>query len=68
MQFLIFVLYLGNRNAGTKIYGAKLGAKIYGAELGARISDAELPIMSSPCLRRAQELGASNDSAEDRDV
>ena len=47
-------------------HGAKLDAKIYGAELGARIYGAELSAMSPPRLRRAQELGASNDGAEIR--
>ena len=49
---------------GAKIYGAKFGARIYGAKLGARIYDAELPAKSPPRLRRAQDLGASNDGAE----
>ena len=34
------------------------GAKIYGAELGARIYSTKLPAKSSPCLCRAQDLGA----------
>ena len=41
-----------------------LGARIYGAKLGARIYDAELPDKSPSRLRRAQDLGASNDGAE----
>ena len=45
--------------------GAKLGAKIYGAKLGARIYGAELPAKSPPRLRRVQDLGASNDGAEE---
>ena len=49
---------------GAKIYGTKLGARIYGAKLGARIYGAELPAKSPPRLRRAQDLGASNDGAE----
>ena len=36
-----------------------LGASIYGAELGARLAPSCLPR-----LRRAQDLGASNDDAE----
>ena len=36
-----------------------LDARIYGAKLGA-----ELPAKSPPRLRRAQDLGASNDGAE----
>ena len=48
----------------TKIYGAELSARIYDAKLGARIYGAELPAKSPPCLRRAQDLGASNDGAE----
>ena len=43
---------------------AKLGAKIYGAKLGARIYGVELPVKSPPRLRRAQDLGASNDGVE----
>ena len=35
-----------------------------GAKLGARIYGAELPAKSPPHLRRAQDLGASNDGAE----
>ena len=48
----------------AKIDGAKLGARIYGAKLDARIYGAELPAKSPSCLRRAQDLGASNDDAE----
>ena len=40
---------------GAIDHDAKLGAKIYGAELSAK---------SPPRLRRAQDLGASNDGAE----
>ena len=40
--------------------GANIGAKIYGA----RIYGAKLPAKSPPRLRRAQDLGASNDGAE----
>ena len=47
--------HLGAIDPGAKIYGAKLGARIYGAEL---------PAKSPPSLRRAQDLGASNDGAE----
>ena len=49
---------------GTIDIGAKLGARIYGAKLGARIYGAELPAKSAPHLRRAQDLGASNDGIE----
>ena len=49
---------------GAKIYGTKLGARIYGAKLGVRIYGAELPAKSPPRLRRAQDLSASNDGAE----
>ena len=42
----------------------KLSTKIYGTELGAKIYGAKLPAMSPPRLRRAQELGVSNDGAE----
>ena len=45
---------------GAKIYGSKLGARIYGA----KIYGAKLPAKSPPRLRRAQDLGASNDGAE----
>ena len=48
----------------VKIFVAELGARIYGAKLGARIYGAELPAKSPPRLRRAQNLGASNDGAE----
>ena len=41
-----------------------LGASKHSAELGAKIYGAELPAMSPPRLLRAQELGASNDGAE----
>ena len=49
---------------GAKIYGAELGARINGAKLDIRIYDAELPAKSPARLRRAQDLGASNDGAE----
>ena len=45
---------------GAIDHGAKLGAKIYGAG----IYDTELPAKSPPRLRRAQDLGASNDGVE----
>ena len=45
-------------------YGAELGASINSAELGVRMYGAELPAKSVPRLRRAQDLGASNDGAE----
>ena len=48
----------------AKIYGAELDARNYGAKLGARIYDAELPDKSPSRLRRAQDLGASNDGTE----
>ena len=48
----------------AKIYGTELGARNYGAKLGARIYGAELPAKSAPRLRRAQDLGGSNDGAE----
>ena len=48
----------------AKIYNAKLGAMIYGAKLDARIYGTELPAKSPPHLRRAQDLGASNDGAK----
>ena len=48
----------------AKIYGAELGARIYGAKLGAKIYGAELSAISPPRLRRAQDLGASNDGTE----
>jgi len=60
----------GRLGAGLKHHlGAKLGAKIYGTKLGAmiygaRIYGAELPAKSPPRVRRAQDLGASNDGAE----
>ena len=41
-----------------------LGAIDPGAKLGARIYSAKLPAKSLPRLRRAQDLGASNDGAE----
>ena len=41
-----------------------LGAIVTGAKLGARIYGAELPAKSPLRLRRVQDLGASNDSAE----
>ena len=44
--------------------GTKPGAKIYGAKLGARIYGAELSVKLSSRLRRAQDLGASNDGAK----
>ena len=47
--------HLGAIDPGARIYGAKLGARIYGAEL---------PAKSPSRLRRAQDLGASNDGAE----
>ena len=49
---------------GVIDHGVKLGAKIYGAEVVARIYGVELPAKSPPRLRRAQDLGASNDGAE----
>ena len=49
---------------GAKIYDAELGGRIYGAKLGVRIYGAELPTKSPPCLRRVQDLGASNDGAK----
>ena len=49
---------------GAVDHGVKLGARIYGAKLGSRIYVAELPAKSAPRLRRVQDLGASNDSAE----
>jgi len=49
---------------GAIDHGVKLGARIYSAELGARIYGVELPAKSPPRLRRAQDLGASNDGAE----
>ena len=60
----------GRLQAGLKHHlgaidpGAKLGIKIYGAKLGAKIYGAELPAKSPPRLRRAQDLGASNDGTE----
>ena len=49
-------------------HGAKLGAKIYGVELDVRIYGVklgvELSAKSPSRLRRAQDLGATNDSAE----
>ena len=51
-------------NLGASVYGAKLGASVYGVELGASVYDAELPAKSAPCQHRAQDLGASNDGAE----
>ena len=39
-------------------------AGIYGVKIGVRIYDAELPAKSLLCLRRAQDIGASNDGAE----
>ena len=52
-----------NRKVGA---GLKhhLGVRIYDAKLGARIYGAELPAKSPSRLRRAQDLGASNDGAE----
>ena len=41
-----------------------LGASVYGAELGARVTSAELPATSMSRLRRAQDLGASDNGAE----
>jgi len=46
---------------GLKHY---LGARIYGAKLGARIYGTELPAKSPPRLRRAQDLSANGDDAE----
>jgi len=40
------------------------GARIYSAELGARMYGAELPAKSVTRLRRAQDLGASDDGAK----
>ena len=40
------------------------GAIDIGAKLDARIYGGELPAKSPPRLRRAQDLGASNDGAE----
>ena len=48
----------------AKIYGVELGARIYGAKLGARIYGTELPAKSPPRLRRAQDLSANGDDAE----
>ena len=45
-------------------HGAKLGAKIYGTKLDVKIYGAKLSAKSPSCLRRAQDLGASNDDAE----
>ena len=41
-----------------------IGASVNGVELSARVTGAELPAKSPSCLRRAQDLGASNDDAE----
>ena len=49
---------------GAIYHDAELGAKIYGAKLGAWIYGAELPVKSPPRLRRAQDLGGSNDGVE----
>jgi len=46
------------------VQGAELGASVYGVELGASVYGAELPAKSAPCQRRAQDLGANNDGAE----
>ena len=62
----------GRRKKGKKARAGRLGAglkhhlgvRIYGVKLGARIYGAELPAKSPPRLRRAQDFGASNDSAE----
>ena len=52
---------VGRLGAGLKHH---LGVRIYGAKLDARIYGAELPAKSPPRQRRAQELGASSDGAE----
>ena len=49
---------------GVIDHGVKLGARIYGAKLGARIYGTELPAKSPPRLRRAQDLSANGDDAE----
>jgi len=48
------------RNKTFGDHGAKLGVKIYGT----RIYGVELHATSPPRLRRAQDLGANNDGAE----
>ena len=62
--------YLGvidhDAKLGARIYDAVVGARIYGAKLDVRIYGAKLPVKSPPCLRRAQDLGASNDGIEVR--
>ena len=51
----------GRLGAGLKHH---LGASNHGAKLGARIYGAKLPAKLPPRLRRAQDLGASNDGTE----
>ena len=41
-----------------------LGAIDHGAKLSAKIYGTKLPVKSPPRLRRAQDLGASNDGAK----
>ena len=56
--------HLGAIDPGAEL-GAKIyGARIYDAKLNAKIYGAELPAKSPPRLRRAQDLGASNNGAE----
>ena len=49
---------------GAIDHGAELDAKIYARIYGARIYGVELPAKSPSRLRRAQDLGASNDGAK----
>ena len=53
----------GRRKKRKKAQAGRLGAGLK-HHLGARIYDDELPAKSPPCLRRAQDLSASNDGAE----
>ena len=54
----------GRLRGDPAVQGAELGASVYGVELGASVYGAELPAKSAPCQRRAQDLGANNDGAE----
>ena len=49
---------------GAIDHGAELDAKIYARIYGARIYSAELPAKLPQRLRRAQDLGASNDGVK----
>ena len=61
----------GRLGAGLKHHlgvinlGAILGANNHDVKLGTKIYGVKVPVKSPPRLRRVQDLGASNDGAEE---